>query len=218
MRLYSKIALPFLSLCLAMPLAYGQDDAAPPPPPPAQMQPGPNGQFMRHRVDMQRMDRRGDWGSRGGQWGHRMGMRHRRDFMLARMVRNPEFRQRIGITEQQAQKIQSQTFNFRKAQIQNFADVAVKRLELQNLLAATNPDRSAINQKLQEISDTRLAQAMAAINFHLDMRASLTPDQWQKLRQMRQEFFRRRFGNPGPNGPGPGHDPASGMHADGANG
>lgn len=212
MRMYSRFAIPVLSLFLALPVAHAQNDATPPPPPSPQMQPGP-GRFMRPHMQMRRMDFRGRQ-----RWGHNRwrGMRHHRDFMLARMVRNPEFRQRLGISEQQAQQIQTQTFNFRKEQIQDHANIALKRLELQNLLSATNPDRNAINQALEEISAARLTQAKAAINFHLDMRAALTPDQWQKLRQMRQEFFRRRFGNPGANGPG--DNQGNGANAPGNNG
>jgi Spy/CpxP family protein refolding chaperone len=129
--------------------------------------------------------------------------------MLARLIQNPSFRQRFGISAKQAQKIRTQTFDFRKARIENRADIAVKRLELKNQLSAENPDRAAIDRTLAEISAAKLAQAKSAVDFHLDMRATLTPDQWQKLRQMRQEFRHRGFRR-GQNGFGPnGHGPAS---------
>jgi Spy/CpxP family protein refolding chaperone len=122
--------------------------------------------------------------------------------MLARLVSNPTFRERVGITPEQAQKIQTETLNFRKTEIRNRADLEVKHLELRSLLSVDNPDRNAIDGKLQEISAARLAQAKSAINFHLDMRAALTPDQRQKLQQMREDFFRHRgFGPRGPQGP-----------------
>lgn len=134
------------------------------------------------------------WGR--GHWGR---MHHHREFMLAQLVNNPIFRERIGMTPEQAQKIRTETFDFRKAEIRNHADLKVKYLELGQLLSATTPDRIAIDNKLAEISATRLTQAKAAVNFHLDMRAALTPDQKLKLQQMRQEFFRhRRFGLDGP--------------------
>lgn len=137
---------------------------------------------------------RGDWG--------RMHRHH--EFMLARLANNPTFRERIGMTPEQAQKIRTETFDFRKAKIRNRADLEVKHLELRQMLSADTPDRSAINSKLEEISAARLTQAKAAVNFHLDMRAALTPDQKLKLQQMRQEFFRHRFGAGGSgDGPGP---------------
>lgn len=199
MRIHSKVGLSLLALVISLPLApmtFGQD-ATPPPPPPS----GMNGQAMQNHMRRQRMDRQ--WGQRNswhgeGHWQHR----HHRDFMLARLVRNPEFRERLGITPEQASRIRTQTFDFRKTEIRNHADLQIKRLELMNLLSATNPDRSAINKKLQEISAVRLTQAESAIGFHLDMRAALTPDQQQKLQQMRRDFFHHRgFGPGGSNGP-----------------
>lgn len=199
MRIHSKVGLSLLALAVSLPLApmtFGQN-AAPPPPPPSAM----NGPAMQNTMHRQQMDRH--WGQRDawhgeGHWQHR----HHRDFMLARMVRNLEFRERLGITADQASKIRTQTFDFRKTEIRSRADLQIKRLELRNLLSATSPDRSAINKKLQEISAVRLAQAESAIDFHLDMRAALTPDQQQKLQQMRKDFFHHRgFGPRGPNGP-----------------
>jgi len=131
-------------------------------------------------------------------------MHRHHEFMLARLANNPTFRERIGMTQEQAQKIRTETFDFQKAQIRNRADVQVKKLELRELLSGQNPDRAAINSKLEQISAARLAQAKASVDFHLDMRAALTPDQKLKLQQMRKEFFQHRFGPGGPgNGPGP---------------
>jgi len=131
-------------------------------------------------------------------------MHRHHEFMLARLANNPTFRERIGMKQEQAQKIRTETFDFQKAQIRNRADVQVKKLELRELLSGQNPDRAAINSKLEQISAARLAQAKASVDFHLDMRAALTPDQKLKLQQMRKEFFQHRFGPGGPgNGPGP---------------
>ena len=109
-------------------------------------------------------------------WGqcHRMGMRcqEHHQFMLARMVSNPSFRERLGVTPEQAQKIRTQTFDFRKTQIRNRAELQVKRLELHELLSVDNPDRAAIDNKLQEISAVQLAGKKSAIDFHLAMRAA----------------------------------------------
>ena len=128
-------------------------------------------------------------------------MHHHHEFMLARLANDPTFREQIGMTPEQAQKIRSETFDFRKAEIRDRADVELKKLELGQLMSADTPDRGAINSKLEEVSAARLAQSKAAVNFKLDMRAALTPDQKIKLQQMRQQFFQHRFG-PG-DGPGP---------------
>jgi Spy/CpxP family protein refolding chaperone len=134
-------------------------------------------------------------------WGHARRMRMHRQFMLARLVRNPSVRTRLGITPEQALKIRTQTSDFRKTQIRNRAELQVKHLELHDLMSADKPDRSAIDKKLQEISAVQLARARSAIDFRLAMREALTPDQKEKLREMRAEFFRQR---------GPGHQGSHG--------
>ncbi len=199
MRIHSKVALALVTLAVSLPLAFGQNAAPAPAPPPAQSQAGPNQQFPHQGIHPQPMNRPGPWDR--GDWGRRH--RHH-EFMLARLVNNPTFRERIGMTPEQAQKIRTETFDFRKAEIRNRADLQVKKLELRELVSAETPDRSAINSKLEEISAARLAQAKAAVNFHLDMRDALTPDQKLKLQEMRQQFFQhRRFGPDGPGGMGP---------------
>ncbi|HZC44430.1 MAG TPA: periplasmic heavy metal sensor [Acidobacteriaceae bacterium] len=204
MRIHSKVALALVSLAVSLPLAFGQNaaPASAPPPPPAQSQAGPHQQFRHHGMDAHRMDRPGSWDRRDMRWGH--GMHRHHEFMLARLANNPTFRAKIGMTPEQAQKIRTETFDFRKGEIRNRADLQVKQLELRQLMSAETPDRGAINSKLEEISAARLAQAKAAINFHLDMRAALTPDQKLKLQEMRKEFFQHRFGPDGSgNEPGP---------------
>ena len=208
MRIHSKIALALVSLAVSLPLAFGQNGAPayPPPPPTSQSQPGPSQQFRHRGIHQHQVYRSGRWDRGNMRWGHGdWGRMHRHhEFMLARLANNPTFRERIGMTQEQAQKIRTETFDFQKAEIRNRADVQVKKLELRELLSGQNPDRAAINSKLEQISAARLAQAKASVDFHLDMRAALTPDQKLKLQQMRKEFFQHRFGPGGPgNGPGP---------------
>ncbi len=208
MRIYSKVALALVSLAVSLPLAFGQNaaPASAPPPPPSQSQAGPNQQYRHRGMHQQPMNRPGPWDRGDMRWGH--GMHHHHEFMLARLANNPTFRERIGMTPEQAQKIRTETFDFRKAETRNRADVQVKHLELRELMSAENPNRGAINSKLEEISAAKLTQAKAAVNFHLDMRAALTPDQKLKLQEMRQQFFQHRFG---PDGPGDGPGPQSGQ-------
>lgn len=208
MRIHSKVVLALVSLAVSLPLAFGQN-AAPaqaPPPPPSQSQAGPNQQSRHGSMHQQSMHRHDPWDRGDMRWGHEMHRHH--EFMLARLANNPTFRERIGMTPEQAQKIRTETFDFRKAEIRNRADVQVKKLELGQLMSAENPDRAAINSKLAEISAAKLTQTKAAVNFHLDMRAALTPDQKLKLQEMRKEFFQHRFG---PGGPGDGPGPQSGQ-------
>ncbi len=141
------------------------------------------------------------WGQGGG---HGMGMHGRggRGMGLAFLVNDPEMRKRLGITDEQAAKIRQQTLEFRTAEIRSRADLQVKRLELRSLMAADNPDRAAIDKTLQEVGAAQMAAEKNAVDFHLAMKGTLTPEQRQKLQQMRQEFGRRGEGQHGPGGPG----------------
>jgi Spy/CpxP family protein refolding chaperone len=110
-------------------------------------------------------------------------------------------REKLGITAEQTAKIRLQTSEFRKAQIRGRADLEVKRLELNELLAADNPDRAAINKKLEEISAVQLARRKSEVDYRLKMRDALTSEQRQKLQHMREEFRHRGPEGRGPQGP-----------------
>jgi Spy/CpxP family protein refolding chaperone len=154
------------------------------------------------------------WGGQRG-WGVHVefrGMRGRHrgmgGMMLARIAQNPEMRERLGITPEQATKIRQETFEFRKARIRDRADVELRRVELEHLMSAETPDRVAIDKKLDELSAARLVEAKAAVHYHLAMREALTPEQRQKLRAMFEEhaYGRRGFQGPpqgAPRGPRP---------------
>ncbi|MGH9736406.1 MAG: Spy/CpxP family protein refolding chaperone [Candidatus Acidiferrales bacterium] len=204
MRIRQKIGLMIVAAAISIPgaLARSPDQGSTPPQ-------SPNSPAMMHR-QMQRRDwndsrGRGPARERGREFsrrGMRKGMNRwgARDMMLARIARSPEMRQRLGITADQAAKIEQQTLDFRKTQIQGRADIQVHRVELASLLSADQPDRAAIDKELDAISASRLAQTKAAVNFHLAMRDALTPDQRQKLQQMRENFRRGGHMRP-PRGP-----------------
>lgn len=130
----------------------------------------------------------------------RMGrhMRGHRGFSLARLVANPEARKRLGITTEQATKIRQLDFDFRKARIRNRADLEVQRLELSELLASENADRTQIYKKLREISDSRYTAEKSAIDYRLALGEVLTPEQREKMKAWRYE--RRNFDRSGPGG------------------
>jgi len=142
-------------------------------------------------------------GERGGGRFHGMRGEHRGrgEFALARLAEDPAAREKLGITADQASKIRQETFEFRKTAIRGRADFQVRHLELQDLLRADSPDRAAIDKKLDEISAARLAQSKAEVHYRLDMREILTPEQRQKLKQMRMESRHRGFEGRPPHGP-----------------
>lgn len=149
----------------------------------------------------------------------------RREFGLARLLNNPAIRQQVGITAEQAGTIRQRELDFRKKEIRDRADLAVKRIDLRGLLAADKPDRAAIDTKLQEISAAQLTLERSAIDYRLTMRDAISPAQREKLREVIRDGQRRGgaparpgpqgAGRPGQRGPAPAPD-AHGHPQDGA--
>jgi len=169
--------------------------------------------------DMEMRGRGGDGpGMEMHRWGgHEMGMRMGRDHGrgMEFLLNNPDLRKKIGITDEQAAKIRQETLDFRKSEIRARADLQVKRLELRSLMMAETPDRAAIDTALQQVGAARMAVEKNAIDHHLAMRSAFTPEQREKLRQMREEFMHHGMGGQhGPGGPGGQH----GMRRPGAQG
>jgi Spy/CpxP family protein refolding chaperone len=143
---------------------------------------------------------RGNFGGRG--MGRGPGMGGRGPMPLARIVNNPDLREKLGITPEQAAKIRQQETDFRKAGVMNRAKLEVAHMELDQLMSADKPDRAAIDRKLSEISAAQLVSEQTRVHHQLDMNTALTPDQQAKLKELMQS---RRPGMGGPSGPqGPG--------------
>ena len=206
--LKSKVFVLALALAASSLLAAAQgapsEQASPPGPPPSnqnQAQAHEDGQKPLHRRHRRRRHRRH----------HR---RHRRP-PLAMMLRNPAFRERLGITPEQAARIEAQQSAFMKTMIRDRAEVQVKRLELAEVFAAEKPDRALLEKKLRELDEAQFAMRKAALDHRLFMQETLTPEQRNKLREMARAFQMRRMRN-GWEGPGrmrrrgPGPEPSPG--------
>jgi Spy/CpxP family protein refolding chaperone len=124
-----------------------------------------------------------------------------REMMLGRLLSNPEIRDKIGVTADQAAKIRQQEADFRKTEIRDRADLEVKQIDLREMMAADTPDRAAIDAKLTEISSSRLALEKSAVTFRLNSRGALTPDQRTKLRDLMRSRHDGEGGGRGPGGP-----------------
>jgi Spy/CpxP family protein refolding chaperone len=216
MEIQSKAGLALLALALSCTPMMAQGDLQDPPPEqqggPDSMGPGgpmePGG-GMRHGGPG---EGRGGWGEqregfgRGERMGQRGFGRGRGEFGLTRLLNNPEIREKVGITAEQAAKIRQDVTEFRKAEIRDRADLEVKRIDLENLLSAEKPDRAAIDAKLQEISAARLILEKSTVHFRLTMREAITPAQREKIRQLMSERWRHEGGPGRAGGPrGQGH-------------
>ncbi len=217
MQVHSKAALIALALVLSCSPIFAQGDPQGPPPDNS----GPS-DGMGHRGGMgrggpgrdgggwNRGNDGGNWnrgdrdGGGRGTWNRGRGMRGRgmrgREFGLSRLLSNPDIREQLGVSAEQAATIRQQESDFRKTAIRSRADLQVKQIDLRDLLAADKPDRAAIDAKLQEISTSRLAFQKSAIDYRLNARAALTPAQRDKLKQIMRDR-RGRGGDAGPRSP-----------------
>ncbi|MBI4470009.1 MAG: Spy/CpxP family protein refolding chaperone [Acidobacteria bacterium] len=121
-----------------------------------------------------------------------------------------EWREKLGLNEEQEQRLRELELKTRKAAIQAGANLRSHRLELEQLLLAESPDRSAIDQKIKEMSEARSALMRNRIEHRLSLRGILTPEQLEKLAKLKSELAERRSerrmermhpGRPGSAGP-----------------
>ena len=132
------------------------------------------------------------WQGRGRMGMGRMGMGGRgmgQGFGQGGFLNNPAIRQRLGITADQTAKIHQQDSDFQKSEIQGRAALQVKQIELRDLLAAANPDRAAIDAKVQEVGAAQTALEKSVVDHGLAVRDILTPAQRQQLQQLRANGF-----------------------------
>lgn len=210
MKIHMKLGLAALALALGCGPMLAQDgprdEAAIPGSREALGPGGPGGEALAPSDDPAGprgpMGPRGDRGWEGRRGGFERGGRGHGEFGLSRLLSNPEIQQKVGISGAQVAKIKEQESVFRKTEIRERADLEVKRVELRDLLSADSPDRKAIDSKLQEVSAAQLAMAKSRIDFRLNMKDALTPDQRQKLRQALRERWQNRGPRRGPGGPG----------------
>ncbi len=106
-------------------------------------------------------------------------------------IMRPEIQKELGVTAEQRQKLEDIRFNAEKESIQRRAAMQVQRMELQRLVDADNPDRAAVDKKIQEVAQEEAALMKASINAGLNAKAVLTAEQRAKLAQFRQRRMER---------------------------
>jgi Spy/CpxP family protein refolding chaperone len=83
----------------------------------------------------------------------------------------------LNLTPEQKTKLQALRENFRKETVFLRNDIKVKRLELKTLWTVPKPDKDKIIAKQKELVDLTTQLKMKAIDFRLEARSTLTPDQ-----------------------------------------
>jgi Spy/CpxP family protein refolding chaperone len=102
----------------------------------------------------------------------------------------PEVRKELAITADQAKKLEDIRFDGEKESIQHRAALHIQRMELSRLINSENPDRTAIDKKIQEIAQEEASVMRSTVNADLNARAVLTAEQRGKLALVRQDHAR----------------------------
>lgn len=156
---------------------YPYDGSYPAYPPPPVTNPTPQGQPQTAPQPQPPDDPPPVAGQDLGQWGSGLGD----------LLSDPDVRQQLGVTAAQTAKLQQRDSDFVKTQIRTTAELQIKRMELDDLVFADKPDRSAIDSKLQEIGAAQVALEKSDIDTLLAAQEALTPVQRKKLQQMMTE-------------------------------
>jgi Spy/CpxP family protein refolding chaperone len=117
----------------------------------------------------------------------------------------------LGLTAEQAAQMKKAWADGRKLAIRQRADLAIARIELEELMDAPVVDQKAIDAKVEAISELQAAGLKARTDQRLALRRTLSPEQREKMtkltRQNRGARERRpdrgwRGRRPGADGPG----------------
>ena len=103
-----------------------------------------------------------------------------------RWWKNAEVVKAIGLDDAQVQKIEHVFQDSRMKLVDVHANLQKEELKLEPVLEADNPDESAVLAAIDRITAARAGLEKANAQMAFAIRRVLTPDQWKKLRDLRQ--------------------------------
>jgi Spy/CpxP family protein refolding chaperone len=138
-------------------------------------------------------------GMHGGDMEHGPGpgamMRHGPGFRRGRMGGGaglgPRMAEELNLTTEQREKMKAAREREQRKAIQTRADIQLARLDLRKLMQADKPDQKAIDAQIDRIAGLRTGLEKSRVATMLEFRASLTPEQQKKLKELREQGPRR---------------------------
>lgn len=120
--------------------------------------------------------------------------------------KNSEIAEKLNLTDQQKQQLESTFLDYRLKLVDLRADVERQELKLQPLMDADQVNEAQVSSQLDALLAARGKLEKANAMMMISMRKVLTADQWKQLRTLRTERFRtgrremgtRRRGTMGP--------------------
>ena len=98
----------------------------------------------------------------------------------------PMLMRELDLTAEQRDKMKASRERQERKAIQARADIQLARLDMRKLMDAEKPDTKAIEAQIDKIAGLRAGLEKSNVTTMLEFRASLTPDQQKKLRELRE--------------------------------
>lgn len=98
-----------------------------------------------------------------------------------------KFKDEIGLTEEQVSKIEKMSDLFQEAVIKKQADIKVKGLKVRSYLKEEQVDRKKMEMMIREIAEMRTDLQVDHMNYLLDLKDLLTPEQIGKIESLKKE-------------------------------
>lgn len=103
----------------------------------------------------------------------------------------PAMVRELDLTAEQQEKMKAARERQQRKAIQSRADIQLARLDLRKLMQADKPDQRAIDTQIDKISGLEAGLHKSRVATMLEFRASLTPEQQKKLKELREQGPRR---------------------------
>jgi len=104
--------------------------------------------------------------------------------------KKPRIAREIGLTDDQSRRIEDIFVRSRPKLIDLKADLEKKQFDLQTAME-NNAPRPDVEKKLDAVENARKDLQKTRVLMLLDIKNELKPDQWEKLRQMREDARER---------------------------
>ena len=93
--------------------------------------------------------------------------------------------QGLQLSDAQREQLRQITLEARKGARRRQAEIDVLHLDIQDLIAAPTLDEVALSAKVQQLGELQLASVRAEVDSRVAMRKVLTPEQIEKMSELR---------------------------------
>jgi len=106
-----------------------------------------------------------------------------------------KFKDEIGLTAEQVNKIEKMADLFHEAAIKKHADIKIKELKVHSYLKEEQVDRKKMEIMIREIAKMKTDMQVDHMNYLLDLKNLLTPEQLAKIESLKKERIHQRMKN-----------------------